>query len=51
MTQSQIMLSRGGRDRTYNVRITHGPLNRGERTFVATLDDMTDLVGAQRTSA
>jgi two-component system nitrogen regulation sensor histidine kinase NtrY len=51
MTQKQIMLNRGGRERTYNVRITNGPLNRGERTFVATLDDMTDLVAAQRTSA
>ena len=44
MIQRQISLSRGGRERTYNVRITPGPLNRGERTFVATLDDMTDLV-------
>ncbi len=51
MTQKQIMLNRGGRERTYNVRITNGPLSRGERTFVATLDDMTDLVAAQRTSA
>jgi two-component system nitrogen regulation sensor histidine kinase NtrY len=51
MTQKQVMLNRGGRERTYNVRITNGPLNRGERTFVATLDDMTDLVAAQRTSA
>ena len=51
MTQKQIMLNRGGRERTYNARVTHGPLNRGERTFVATLDDMTDLVAAQRTSA
>ena len=51
MTQKQIMLNRGGRERTYYARVTHGPLNRGERTFVATLDDMTDLVAAQRTSA
>ena len=51
MTQKQILLSRGARERTYNVRIAHGPLNRNERTFVATLDDMTDLVAAQRTSA
>jgi two-component system nitrogen regulation sensor histidine kinase NtrY len=51
MSQRQIVLSRGGRERTYNVRITPGPLNRGDRTFVATLDDMTDLVTAQRTAA
>jgi two-component system, NtrC family, nitrogen regulation sensor histidine kinase NtrY len=51
MLQRQIVLSRAGRERTYNARITPGPLNRGERTFVATLDDMTDLVSAQRTAA
>ena len=51
LSQSQILLNRGGRERTYNVRVAAGPINRGERTFVATLDDMTDLVAAQRTSA
>ena len=51
MTQRPLQLLRGGRERTYNVRVTPGPLHRGERTFVATLDDMTDLVAAQRTSA
>jgi two-component system nitrogen regulation sensor histidine kinase NtrY len=51
LTQKQLQLTRAGRERTYNVRIAPGPLNRGERTFVVTLDDMTDLVAAQRTSA
>ncbi len=51
MMQRQIGLNRDGRERTFNVRITPGPLNRGDRTFVATLDDMTDLVTAQRTAA
>uniref|UniRef100_UPI003F99DA7B sensor histidine kinase n=1 Tax=Rhodoblastus sp. TaxID=1962975 RepID=UPI003F99DA7B len=51
MMQRQIGLNRAGRERTFNVRITPGPLNRGDRTFVATLDDMTDLVTAQRTAA
>jgi len=51
MMQRQMVLRRGARERTYNVRITPGPLSRGERTFVATLDDMTDLVTAQRTAA
>jgi two-component system nitrogen regulation sensor histidine kinase NtrY len=51
LTQKQMQMNRGGRERTYNVRIAPGPLSRGERTFVATLDDMTDLVAAQRTSA
>jgi two-component system nitrogen regulation sensor histidine kinase NtrY len=51
LTQKQMQMNRAGRERTYNVRISPGPLSRGERTFVATLDDMTDLVAAQRTSA
>ncbi|MCW2273450.1 HAMP domain-containing protein [Rhodoblastus acidophilus] len=51
LTQKQMQMTRAGRERIYNVRVAPGPLNRGERTFVATLDDMTDLVTAQRTSA
>ncbi|MCW2285522.1 two-component system nitrogen regulation sensor histidine kinase NtrY [Rhodoblastus acidophilus] len=51
LTQKQMQMTRAGRERIYNVRIAPGPLNRGDRTFVATLDDMTDLVTAQRTSA
>lgn len=51
MIQRQITLQRNGRERNFQVRVAHGPLNRGERTFVATLDDMTDLVTAQRTAA
>ncbi len=51
MTQSQIVLMRAGRERTYSARLAPGPLNRGERTFVATLDDLTELVAAQRMSA
>jgi len=51
LTQKQVQMTRAGRERIYNVRIAPGPLSRGERTFVATLDDMTDLVTAQRTSA
>jgi two-component system nitrogen regulation sensor histidine kinase NtrY len=51
LTQKQMQITRDGRERIYNVRIAPGPLSRGERTFVATLDDMTDLVAAQRTSA
>ncbi|MBB4199618.1 PAS domain-containing sensor histidine kinase [Rhodoblastus sphagnicola] len=51
LTQKQIQITRDGRERIYNVRIAPGPPSRNERTFVATLDDMTDLVTAQRTSA
>ena len=49
--QSQIALTRDGRERTFNVRVTSAPSQRGEQSVVVTLDDITDLVSAQRTSA
>ncbi|HWG06575.1 MAG TPA: PAS domain-containing sensor histidine kinase [Beijerinckiaceae bacterium] len=51
LTQSQLVLARGGRERTFNVRVTTEASERAERSFVVTLDDITDLVTAQRTSA
>ncbi len=51
LTQSQLVLARGGRERTFNVRVTTEASQRAERSFVVTLDDITDLVTAQRTSA
>jgi two-component system nitrogen regulation sensor histidine kinase NtrY len=51
LVQQQILISRNGRDRTLNVRVA-GEHSRGdERDLVITLDDITDLVTAQRTSA
>ncbi len=50
LVQQQVLIHRNGRDRTLNVRVTaeqHG----AERDYVVTLDDITDLVSAQRTSA
>ena len=50
MLSSQIVLMRQGRERTLNVRVSRegdGP----ELGLVVTLDDITDLVAAQRTSA
>lgn len=49
--QSQISLTRKGRERIFNVRITTEQSPSAERNQVVTLDDITDLVTAQRTSA
>jgi two-component system nitrogen regulation sensor histidine kinase NtrY len=46
-----IVVSRGGRDRTLSVRITHEAETGADKGFVVTLDDITDLVAAQRTAA
>jgi two-component system nitrogen regulation sensor histidine kinase NtrY len=47
----QLTLTRGGRERTFNVRLTEAASGKPDRSFVVTLDDITDLVSAQRTSA
>ena len=49
--QQQIQLTRDGRERTVTVRVTSEQAQGGARGFVVTLDDITDLVTAQRTSA
>jgi two-component system nitrogen regulation sensor histidine kinase NtrY len=49
--QGQILVMRQGRERTLNVRLTQEHARDGEEGFVVTLDDITDLVSAQRTSA
>lgn len=49
--ETQIEITRGGRLRTINVRITREQSTRREHGFVVTLDDITDLVSAQRNSA
>ena len=49
--QSQITLTRKGRERIFNVRVTTEQSPSAERNQVITLDDITDLVSAQRTSA
>ncbi len=51
MMQSQLTLSRHGRERMYNVRVTSEASTAGAQNFVVTLDDITELVSAQRTSA
>jgi two-component system nitrogen regulation sensor histidine kinase NtrY len=46
-----ITMSRGGRERTFNVRVTTEQADETEHGYVITLDDITELVTAQRTSA
>jgi len=49
--QSQLTIKRGASERIYNVRVTSARAVEGHPNFVVTLDDITDLVTAQRTSA
>ena len=49
--QTQIVLVRGPRERTLNVRVTTDVSPLDEYSQVVTLDDITDLITAQRTSA
>jgi len=51
LMQQQIHISRKGKERTINVRVTSEQARGGQRDLVITLDDITDLVLAQRTSA
>jgi two-component system nitrogen regulation sensor histidine kinase NtrY len=46
-----VSISRGGRERTFNVRVTTEQADESEHGYVITLDDITELVSAQRTSA
>ena len=48
--QGQAKLQRGGRERILNVRVTSNP-QRPDQGSVITLDDISDLVSAQRTAA
>ncbi|MCK7611468.1 sensor histidine kinase NtrY-like [Roseibium sediminicola] len=51
LPETQVEITRGGRLRSINVRITREQSTRREHGFVVTLDDITDLVSAQRNSA
>ena len=51
MYQAQVTLVRSGRERNFNVRVTAEASGRSNGSYVVTLDDITDLVSAQRTSA
>ncbi len=49
--QGTTQLVRGGRERTINVRVTTEQSRESEHGYVITLDDITELVVAQRSSA
>jgi two-component system, NtrC family, nitrogen regulation sensor histidine kinase NtrY len=51
LVQGQLSLSRSGLDRLFNVSITSEPSARADKSYVVTLEDITDLVTAQRTAA
>ncbi|HEY5378718.1 MAG TPA: PAS domain-containing sensor histidine kinase [Pseudolabrys sp.] len=50
-TQDQITINRNGRERNLSVRMTSEQSGESAHGFVVTLDDITELVAAQRTSA
>ena len=51
LAQGQVTLSRKGRERNLSVRVATEQSADAEHGYVVTLDDITDLVAAQRTSA
>ncbi|MFD1330846.1 ATP-binding protein [Methylopila musalis] len=51
LVQGQVSILRAGRERNLNVRFTIETPSADEHGYVVTLDDITELVAAQRTSA
>ena len=51
LVQGQVTLNRSGRERILSVRVAGEQSGAAERGYVFTLDDITELVTAQRTSA
>ena len=51
LVQGQLSLTRNGLDRLFNVSITAEPRQGASKSLVVTLEDITDLVTAQRTAA
>jgi two-component system nitrogen regulation sensor histidine kinase NtrY len=51
LVQRQIAVSRNGQERNYSVRVTSEQTTEAEHGYVITIDDITELVLAQRTSA
>ncbi|MGL4444680.1 MAG: ATP-binding protein [Alsobacter sp.] len=49
--QGHITINRAGQDRTLTVRVTAEQAAEDDRGLIITLDDITDLVSAQRTAA
>lgn len=54
LVQGQVTISRDGRERNLSVRVTadnSSPARSARDSYIITLDDITELVAAQRTSA
>jgi two-component system, NtrC family, nitrogen regulation sensor histidine kinase NtrY len=51
LAQGQVTINRGGRERNLSVRVTSEQSAEAEHGYVVTLDDITELVIAQRSSA
>jgi two-component system nitrogen regulation sensor histidine kinase NtrY len=51
LSQGQVTISKDGRERNLSVRVTTEQSTEAEHGYVVTLDDITDLVVAQRTAA
>jgi two-component system, NtrC family, nitrogen regulation sensor histidine kinase NtrY len=51
LVQGQTTIHRKGRDRTVSVRVTSEQSSNPDHGYVVTLDDITELVTAQRTAA
>jgi two-component system nitrogen regulation sensor histidine kinase NtrY len=51
LTQRQISVTRNGQERNFSVRVTSEQATESEHGHVITIDDITELVLAQRTSA
>jgi two-component system nitrogen regulation sensor histidine kinase NtrY len=51
LVQGQVTISRGGRERNLSVRVTTEQAPESDHGYVITLDDITELVSAQRSSA
>ncbi|MBV8239314.1 MAG: PAS domain-containing protein, partial [Hyphomicrobiales bacterium] len=51
LVQGQVTINRNGQERNLSVRVTSEQSGAAEGGYVVTLDDITELVAAQRTSA
>lgn len=51
LVQGQITITRDGRERVLSVRVTAEQTSQSRDSYIITLDDITELVSAQRTSA
>jgi two-component system, NtrC family, nitrogen regulation sensor histidine kinase NtrY len=51
LVQKQLAMMRNGQERNYSVRVTSEQANEAEHGYVITIDDITELVSAQRSSA